>query len=117
MVEQQGVDKLLRGISGYRKKDPNDSEEAEYVQNMFGCLCSLMLLPEHQVVFGKAQGLELMIRMMQQHNFSSDLALRLADHSMRHCPDNCQIFVEKTGLKVVFPLFMRKGIKAKATKA
>jgi len=114
MLKLEGVDKLLRGIAGYRKKDPSDSEESEYVQNMFDCLCSLMLLPEHQLAFGKVQGLELMIRMIQQHNFASGLAIRLADHAMRHCAANCQIFVEKTGLKVLFPIFMKKGPKTKS---
>jgi len=114
MVRHEGVDKLLRGIAGYRKRDPSDSEESEYVQNMFDCLCSLMLLPEHQLAFGKVQGLELMVRMMQQHNFTSSLAIRLADHAMRHCPANCQIFVEKLGLKVLFPIFMKKGLKLKS---
>merc|ERR1719183_3215616 len=33
---------------------------------------------------------------------------------MRHCPDNCQIFVEKLGLKVLFAMFMRKGPKEKS---
>jgi len=105
---------LLRGIAGYRKKDPSDSEESEYVQNMFDCLCALMLLPEHQAVFGKVQGLELMIRMIGQHNFCSNLAVRLTDHSLRHCPANCQMFVDKLGLKVLFPIFMKKGVKMKS---
>merc|ERR1719399_9112 len=114
MLRQEGVDKLLRGIAVYRKKDPVDSEETEFVQNMFDCLCSLMLLKQHQVAFGKVQGLELMIRMMRERKFATNLALRLADHSMRHCAENCQIFVEKTGLPVLFSMFMRKGPKEKS---
>merc|ERR1712048_940077 len=39
-----------------------------------------------------------------------------ADHALRHCPVNCQIFVDKLGLKVLFAMFMKKGPKAK-TKA
>lgn len=114
MVKQDGVDKLLRGIAVYRKRDPADSEESEFVQNMFDSLCSLMLLKTHQVAFGKVQGLELMIRMMRERKFATNLALRLADHSMRHCAENCQIFVEKTGLPVLFSMFMRKGPKEKS---
>lgn len=116
MVKHDGVDKLLRGIAVYRKKDPSDAQEVEYVENMFDCLCSLMLHPPHQVSFGKVQGLELMIRMMREHKFASSLALKLADHSLRHCEDNCQVFVEKLGLPVLFTLFMKRGPKAK-TKA
>lgn len=114
MLRLEGVDKVLRGIAGYRKRDPADNEEAEFVQNMFDCLCSLMLLPAHQLAFGKVQGLELMVRMMSQQVFASRLALRLADHALRHCPVNCQIFVDKLGLKTLFPLFMKRGVKIKS---
>merc|ERR1719171_191629 len=58
-----------------------------------------------------------MIRMMRERKFSSSLALRLADHSMRHCPANCQIFVDKLGLKVIFAMFMQKGPKLKSRSA
>lgn len=113
MVKLEGVDKLLRGIAAYRKRDPADSEEAEYVQNMFDCICSLMLLKTNQIAFGNLQGLELMIRMMREKVFAATLALKLVDHSLRHCPENCQIFVEKLGLKVLFAIFMKKGAKTK----
>lgn len=113
MIKHEGVDKLMRGIAPYRKKEPTDSEEAEYVSNMFDCLCSLMLIKEHQVILGKAQGLELMIRMMREQKFVAPLALRLVDHGLRHCPANCQIFVEKLGLKTLFPMFMKKGMSLK----
>merc|ERR1719324_2084406 len=113
MIKQEGCEKLLRGIAVYRKKEPEDTEESEFVQNMFDCLCSLMLLKEHQLTFGKAQGLELMIRMMRERKFAAMLALKLSDHSMRHCPANCEIFVDKLGLKVLFSMFMKKGPKMK----
>merc|ERR1719335_2104700 len=116
MIKLEGVDKLMRGIAVYRKKEPTDSEEAEYVSNMFDCLCSLMLIPDHQVILGKAQGLELMIRMMREQKFVAPLALRLVDHGLRHCPTNCQIFVEKLGLKTLFPMFMKKGMSLKKKK-
>mmetsp|Transcript_105720 Transcript_105720/g.340991 ORF Transcript_105720/g.340991 Transcript_105720/m.340991 type:complete len:687 (+) Transcript_105720:79-2139(+) len=117
MVRLEGVDKLLRGIAAYRKRDPADSEEAEFVQNMFDGLCSLMLLPAHQLAFGKVQGLELMIRMMRERIFASSLALRLVDHALRHCPANCQVFVDKLGLKVLFAMFMKKGPRPKTRSA
>jgi len=113
MSKHEGAEKLLRGIAVYRKKEPEDSEESEFVQNMFDCLCSLMLIKEHQLVFGKAQGLELMIRMMRERKFAATPALKLSDHALRHCPANCEIFVEKLGLKVLFSMFMKKGLKLK----
>eukprot|EP00435_Cladocopium_sp_Y103_P061917 s522_g23.t1 len=46
---------------------------------------------------------------MREKVFAATLALKLVDHSLRHCPENCQIFVEKLGLKVLFAIFMKKG--------
>lgn len=40
-----------------------------------------------------------MIRMMKEKVYAATLALKLVDHALRHCPENCQIFVEKLGLK------------------
>jgi len=108
-----GIEKLLRSIAVYRKKDPEDSEEVEYVQNVFNCLCSLMLVPDLQSQMGKSQGLELMIRMMKERNFSSPLALRLSDHATMGHRRNCENFVEKLGLKSLFAMFMKKKIKKK----
>merc|ERR1711972_379536 len=52
--------------------------------------------------------------MMRERKFATSLALRLADHAMRHCAENCQIFVEKLGLPALFSMFMRKGPKEKS---
>ena len=38
--------------------------------------------------------------MMKDRVFAATLALKLSAHAVRHCPENCQIFVEKLGLKV-----------------
>merc|ERR1740129_990105 len=54
---------------------------------------------------------------MRERKFASGLALRLADHSMRYCPENCQVFVEKLGLKVLFAMFMKKGPRPKTRSA
>ena len=38
-----------------------------------------------------ASRLELMIRMMREKVFAATLALKLVDHSLRHCPENCSL--------------------------
>mmetsp|Transcript_3243 Transcript_3243/g.7202 ORF Transcript_3243/g.7202 Transcript_3243/m.7202 type:complete len:592 (+) Transcript_3243:47-1822(+) len=115
--DPDGLDTLLRGISGYRKMDPADSEEVEFMENMFDSLCLLMLVESHQVNFGKKQGLELMIRMMKQKNKAALPALKLTNHALRNCAANCQIFVDKLGLKVLFGMFMKKGAGQKTKQA
>ena len=58
-----------------------------------------------------------MIRMMREHKLADEPALKLADHAMRHCPENCQIFVDKLGLKVLFTMLMKKGPRLKSRAA
>ena len=41
-IELKGVETLLQIISRYRKKDPYDNEEIEFMENIFGCLYSLL---------------------------------------------------------------------------
>ncbi|KAF8817922.1 putative beta-catenin family protein 1, partial [Cardiosporidium cionae] len=90
-----------------------DYNREEFLQNLFDCLCNLMLVSSHQVAFGKAQGLELMIRMMRERKFSCGLAVRLTNFALNNCPRNCELFVEKLGLKSIFSMFMRKGVSLK----
>ena len=47
--------------------------------------------------------------MMRERKFAAAPALKLTDHALRHCPANCQLFVENMGLKVLFAFFMKKG--------
>eukprot|EP00386_Alphamonas_edax_P011087 GDKI01035335.1.p1 GENE.GDKI01035335.1~~GDKI01035335.1.p1 ORF type:complete len:534 (-),score=175.30 GDKI01035335.1:23-1624(-) len=108
-----GIDRLLRAIAVYRKKDPDSLDEEEFLQNLFDCLCSLMMIPAHQITFGKAQGLELMIRMLRERKFSARGALKLSNYALANCAANCEIYVDKLGLKPIFSMFMQKGVKVK----
>eukprot|EP01071_Lankesteria_metandrocarpae_P009384 Lankesteria_metandrocarpae@DN5185_c0_g1_i1.p1 len=108
-----GVDRLLRTISVYRKKDPSSSAEQEFVSNLFNALSSLNLVESNQTIFGKAQGLELMIRMLRERSFSFPLALKLTSFALQNHPVNCAIFVEKWGLKPLCGVLMMKGVAFK----
>lgn len=44
-----GVDTLLQIVSYYRKRDPATQEEAEMVDNLFDCVCSVLMIPNNQV--------------------------------------------------------------------
>ena len=46
----------LLSPSSYHKLPTQRHQEAEYVQNMFDCICSLMLLKTNQIAFGSLQG-------------------------------------------------------------
>jgi beta-catenin-like protein 1 len=49
----------------YRKKDPANGEEVEFMENIFNCLCSLLAEPEMKKAFLEAEGVELMVILMK----------------------------------------------------
>lgn len=57
------IKKLIR--QQYRKKDPADSEEVEFMENIFNSMCSILGEPEVKKAFVEAEGVELMIIMMK----------------------------------------------------
>jgi beta-catenin-like protein 1 len=52
-------------IKRYRKKDPANGEEVEFMENIFNCLCSLLAEPEMKKAFLEAEGVELMVILMK----------------------------------------------------
>lgn len=103
------VDRLLRAVAVYRKKDPESSQEEEMAQNLFDALCSLLLVPANKELLGKQQGIELMLRIVKERRFFCSQAIKVLDFALLGCPPNCQIFVEKLGLKFLFSIFMKKA--------
>lgn len=49
----------------YRRRDPKDSEETEYMENLFDALCSALSEPSVKRLFLDAEGVELMIILMK----------------------------------------------------
>ena len=66
---------------------------------------------ENSESFRNLQGIELMIRLIRELNFSSKLALKVLSYSLTDSPYNCRHFIQSLGLKFLFPAFMKKGIK------
>lgn len=77
VAETEGMDSLLLVLSvrpgmktlltckEYRKRDPEDGEESEFMENIFDCLCSIVRLDEYKHAFMDAEGMELMIIMIR----------------------------------------------------
>eukprot|EP00919_Chromeraceae_sp_WS-2016_P020860 GHVR01049494.1.p1 GENE.GHVR01049494.1~~GHVR01049494.1.p1 ORF type:complete len:405 (+),score=100.39 GHVR01049494.1:590-1804(+) len=112
----EGVDRLLRALAVYRKKDPGGVQEEEFCQNAFDALCSLLLVQSNKKEFGKRQGVELAIRMMRERRYSSAPALKLANYALSNHTQNCMLFVDKQGLKTLFSWFMIRGFNKKKYK-
>lgn len=116
------LDSILQQLAYYKRHDPNSAEEQEMMENLFDCICSLLLHPPNRELFLKAEGLQLMNLMLREkQKVSRNGALKVLDHALvgPHGRDSCAKFVDILGLRTIFPLFMktprrgrRKGVSA-----
>jgi beta-catenin-like protein 1 len=49
----------------YRKRDPADADETEFMENIFDALCSALGEPEVKQLFLKSEGVDLMVLLMK----------------------------------------------------
>ena len=107
----EGVDVILQILSQYRKRDPEkDSDEEEYVENLFDCLICLVDEDVGKNKFLEAEGVELAQIMLKEAKFSKQRALRVLDHALGGLggAPACGRLVEVAGLRTVFGMFMKK---------
>ncbi|KAL5574297.1 hypothetical protein UlMin_023894 [Ulmus minor] len=106
--QMNGVDVLLQAVATYKSKDPKSSEEEEMLENLFDCLCCLLMPLENKERFVKAEGVELMIIIMKQKKSAYGSAIRALDFAMTKYLPACERFVDVLGLKTAFAAFMGK---------
>lgn len=107
--QMNGVDVLLQAVAMYKSKDPKNPDEAEMLENLFDCLCCLLMPLENKERFVKAEGVELMIIIMKQKKSAYASAIRALDFAMTKYPPACERFVDVLGLKTAFAAFMGKA--------
>lgn len=103
-----GVDVVLQAVAMYKSRDPKSLDEEEMVENLFDCLCCLLMPLENKERFLKAEGVELMIIIMNQKKLCYGSAIRALDFALTNYPPACERFVDVMGLKTAFPAFMGK---------
>ncbi|XP_031552386.1 beta-catenin-like protein 1 isoform X2 [Actinia tenebrosa] len=115
--ESNGIDTLLQSLSLYKRYDPTASDELEYMENLFNCLCSALMYNPNKDLFLKGEGLQLMILMLREKKMSRRSALKVLDYAMQGLEgiENCQKFIEFLGLRCLFPLFMKPPKSNKKT--
>ncbi|KAK1322134.1 hypothetical protein QJS10_CPA03g02524 [Acorus calamus] len=101
-----GVDVMLQAVAMYKSRDPKSSDEEEMVENLFDCLCCLLMPMENKERFVKAEGVELMLIIMKQKKSAYGSAVRALDFAMTKYPPACERFVDVLGLKTAFAAFM-----------
>lgn len=109
-----GVDTVLQLLSTYRKRDPEkDSDEEEYVENLFDCLTCMVDDDTGKGKFLEAEGIELCQIMIREGRMSKARALRVLDHALGGSTGvaACEKLVEVAGLKTMFGMFMKKQDK------
>ncbi|KAJ3114576.1 hypothetical protein HDU96_001946 [Phlyctochytrium bullatum] len=114
LKKENGVATLLRAIWFYRKSDPEDPDEIEMMENFFDCLCLSLAESEVKTAFVDEEGLELMQLILRQRKMAYMRALKVVDHALtgKGAKACCTKFVEIGGLKTLFPILMKKGVKA-----
>ncbi|KAJ9564729.1 hypothetical protein OSB04_000695 [Centaurea solstitialis] len=81
--QMNGVDVVLQAVAMYKSRDPKSLDEEEMVENLFDCLCCLLMPLENKE--------------------------RALDFAMTNYPPACERFVDVMGLKTAFPAFMGKA--------
>ncbi|XP_057807304.1 uncharacterized protein LOC131021989 isoform X1 [Salvia miltiorrhiza] len=114
--QMNGVDTLLQAVAMYKSKDPKTGDEEEMVENLFDCLCCVLMPLENKERFVKAEGVELMIIIMNQKKLCYGSAIRALDFAMTNYPPACERFIDVMGLKTAFPAFMGKVPLSKKNK-
>ena len=104
--------------------------QVELMENLFDCLCSLMLEVSNRERFLKGEGLQLMNLMLRYWLSPSALfnqkiirekkksrsgALKVLSHALTGAEgiDNCLKFIDILGLRTLFPLFMKTPKRSK----
>ncbi|KAK7470595.1 hypothetical protein VKT23_002019 [Stygiomarasmius scandens] len=111
--KKDGVDTLLKVLSQYRRKDPVDADEAEFMENLFDSLCSALAEQTNKQLFIDAEGPDLMVLMMKEKLQSRSRAIKTLDYAMSGPSGTvvCGAFIEALGLKTLFSAFMGKSSK------
>jgi beta-catenin-like protein 1 len=136
IAEANGVDIFLTNLAPYRRDDPEkDSDEEEYMENMFNCLSSIVEEPVGKAKFLEAEGVELCLLLVRDGKTSKSRSLKVLDHACGYAEDApttapqtnglaskadvakepspnsamtvCEKLVESRGLKPLFSTFMK----------
>ncbi|KAM5540507.1 hypothetical protein V8D89_005965 [Ganoderma adspersum] len=111
--KKDGVESILKILSRYRKKDPVDADETEFMENVFDCLCSALGEPEIKQQLLDSEGVDLMVLIMKDKMQARSRAIKVLDYATSGPKGTaaCETFVDALGLKTLFSSFMGKANK------
>lgn len=106
---QAGIDIVLQAIAYYKNRDPQTSDEEEYLENLFDALCTCLMQSDTRKLFLDAEGVELMAIILKQKRLSRVGALKALDFASTRYGPACERLVNMGGLKTVFAVFMGRS--------
>lgn len=117
--KKDGVEVALNVLSQFRRRDPVNADETEFMENLFDALCSALAEPEVKSFFLASEGVDLMLLMMREKLQSKSRAIKTLDYAMSGAAGTviCANFVEALGLRTLFAAFMGKGSKKSKSNA
>ncbi|EDU47357.1 beta-catenin protein [Pyrenophora tritici-repentis] len=91
IAEANGVEIFLTNLAPYRRDDPEkDSNEEEYMENLFNCLSSITEEPLGKTKFLEAEGVELCLLFIRDGKTSKSRALKVLDHACGYAEEAAQ---------------------------
>ncbi|KAF9222012.1 DUF1716-domain-containing protein [Gyrodon lividus] len=111
--KKDGVEAILKVLSQFRRRDPVDADEMEFMENLFDALCSALSEPEIKSLFLASEGVDLMVLIMKENLESKSRSIKTLDYAMSGSAGSelCSNFVDALGLKTLFSAFMGKASK------
>ncbi|KAJ4366213.1 hypothetical protein N0V83_007849 [Neocucurbitaria cava] len=135
IAEANGVELFLTNLAPYRRDDPEkDSDEEEYMENLFNCLSSIVEESIGKTKLLEAEGVELCLLLVRDGKTSKSRALKVLDHACGYAEESpteeaqvngtksqkapkepspnsamavCEKVVESRGLKPLFSTFTK----------
>ncbi|KAJ7591031.1 Catenin-beta-like protein [Mycena floridula] len=117
LAKLNGVETFLTVLSQYRRRDPQEGEETEFMENVFDSLCSALSETSVKKLFVEAEGIDLMLIMMKERAQARSRAIKTLDFAMSGSAASfvSEAFIEALGLKTLFTALMGKSKKQKTT--
>ena len=110
VAKDNGAEDFLVLLHHYRSRDPDrDSDEEEFVENVFDSLTCLVEAATGAEEFLKAEGIELCLLMLKDGKLSKPRSLKVLDHAMAGdgATEICDKVVQEGGLKTMFSMLMK----------
>jgi beta-catenin-like protein 1 len=117
-VHLDAIEILLQNVGVYRKRQPKNNDEMEYIENCCMVMTSILTyaIPSNQsnivTAFIERQGIELVIRCLKERVYTGATTLEWLDFHGSHTSHRmaCEYMVHVGILKYLFPLFLGKHL-------